>query len=62
MYKTILMPTDGSPCSFQALEHGLGLAKLWGPRSTSSTFWKTPPRPSGSLRKASPTAWSSWRT
>ncbi|WP_347241210.1 universal stress protein [Thermus sp.] len=27
MYKSILMPTDGSPCSFQALEHGLGLAK-----------------------------------
>jgi nucleotide-binding universal stress UspA family protein len=30
MYKTILMPTDGSPCSFQALEHGLGLAKALG--------------------------------
>ncbi|WP_234553600.1 universal stress protein [Thermus caliditerrae] len=27
MYKTILMPTDGSPCSFQAIEHGLSLAK-----------------------------------
>ncbi|MGC8877442.1 universal stress protein [Thermus sp.] len=27
MYKSVLMPTDGSPCSFQALEHGLGLAK-----------------------------------
>ena len=30
MYKTILMPTDGSPCSLQALEHGLGLAKALG--------------------------------
>jgi len=30
MYKTILMPTDGSPCSFQALEHGLSLAKALG--------------------------------
>jgi nucleotide-binding universal stress UspA family protein len=27
MYKTILMPTDGSPCSLQALEHGLSLAQ-----------------------------------
>ncbi|WP_018111202.1 universal stress protein [Thermus igniterrae] len=32
MYKSILMPTDGSPCSFQALEHGLGLAKALGAR------------------------------
>ncbi len=30
MYKTNLMPTDGSPCSFQALEHGLSLAKALG--------------------------------
>jgi len=30
MYKTILMPTDGSPCSLQALEHGLSLAKALG--------------------------------
>ncbi|MBW6395738.1 MULTISPECIES: universal stress protein [Thermus] len=30
MYKTILMPTDGSPCSLQALEHGLSLAKTLG--------------------------------
>ncbi|APD08995.1 MULTISPECIES: universal stress protein [Thermus] len=30
MYRTILMPTDGSPCSFQALEHGLSLAKALG--------------------------------
>ena len=28
MYKSILMPTDGSPCSLQALEHGLSLAKV----------------------------------
>lgn len=27
MYKSILMPTDGSPCSLQTLEHGLSLAK-----------------------------------
>ncbi|GAB5602971.1 universal stress protein [Thermus sp. FJN-A] len=27
MYRTILMPTDGSPCSFQAIEHGLALAR-----------------------------------
>ncbi|MFN4233018.1 MULTISPECIES: universal stress protein [Thermus] len=32
MYKTILMPTDGSPCSFQALEQGLSLAKALGAR------------------------------
>ncbi|GGN00984.1 universal stress protein [Thermus composti] len=30
MYQRILMPTDGSPCSFQALEHGLDLAKALG--------------------------------
>ncbi|MFN4070898.1 MAG: universal stress protein [Thermus caldifontis] len=30
MYKSILMPTDGSPCSLQALEHGLSLAKALG--------------------------------
>jgi nucleotide-binding universal stress UspA family protein len=30
MYKTILMPTDGSPCSFQAMEHGLSLAQALG--------------------------------
>ncbi|WP_114313235.1 universal stress protein [Thermus caldifontis] len=30
MYKSILMPTDGSPCSLQALEHGLSLAKVLG--------------------------------
>lgn len=30
MYQRILMPIDGSPCSFQAVEHGLGLAKTLG--------------------------------
>ena len=30
MYQKILMPTDGSPCSLQALEHGLDLAKTLG--------------------------------
>ncbi len=30
MYKTILMPTDGSPCSLQAIEHGLALAQALG--------------------------------
>ncbi|WP_243028069.1 universal stress protein [Thermus albus] len=30
MYKSILMPTDGSPCSLEALEHGLSLAKALG--------------------------------
>lgn len=30
MYQRILMPIDGSPCSFQAVKHGLGLAKTLG--------------------------------
>jgi len=30
MYKRILMPTDGSPCSDHALDHGLELARVLG--------------------------------
>jgi nucleotide-binding universal stress UspA family protein len=30
MYKSILLPVDGSPCSEVALEHGLNLAKTLG--------------------------------
>lgn len=34
MYKSILLPVDGSPCSDVALEHGLRLAKTLGAKIT----------------------------
>lgn len=34
MYREILIPIDGSPCSERALEQGLGLAKALGSRVT----------------------------
>ncbi len=34
MYKRILMPTDGSPASEAAIQHGLDLAKLLGSQVT----------------------------
>ena len=34
MYERILMPTDGSPASEDAIRHGLALAKLTGARVT----------------------------
>ncbi|MER3537455.1 MAG: universal stress protein [Thermus sp.] len=50
MYKTILMPIDGSPCSEQALQHGLELAKALGARvhflyvleNPAQAIWITP--------------------
>uniref|UniRef100_A0A7C2GF37 Universal stress protein n=1 Tax=Thermus islandicus TaxID=540988 RepID=A0A7C2GF37_9DEIN len=32
MYRSILMPTDGSPCSLEAIGHGLDLAKALSAR------------------------------
>ncbi|WP_022797459.1 universal stress protein [Thermus islandicus] len=32
MYRSILMPTDGSPCSLEAIGHGLDLAKVLSAR------------------------------
>lgn len=50
MYKRILMPTDGSNCSQQAIREGLEVAKNMGARVTflyaleniSSSFWISP--------------------
>lgn len=50
MYKRILMPTDGSNCSQQAIREGLEVAKSMGARVTflyaleniSSSFWISP--------------------
>ncbi|WP_117237667.1 universal stress protein [Thermus sediminis] len=50
MYKSILIPTDGSPCSFQALEHGLDLARalsakvhfLYVLENPAQAIWVTP--------------------
>ena len=37
MYKHILIPTDGSDLSQQAIEHGIALAKVLGARVTAVT-------------------------
>jgi nucleotide-binding universal stress UspA family protein len=37
MYKHILIPTDGSDLSQQAIEHGIALAKAVGARVTALT-------------------------
>ncbi|MGQ9510784.1 MAG: universal stress protein [Thermaceae bacterium] len=50
MYQRILMPIDGSPCSEQALRHGLGLAKalsakvhfLYVLENPAQAIWITP--------------------
>lgn len=50
MYKRILMPTDGSNCSQQAIREGLEVAKNMGARVTflyaleniGSSFWISP--------------------
>ena len=50
MYKTILMPIDGSPCSEQAVRHGLELAQALSARvhflyvleNPAQAIWITP--------------------
>ncbi|MGQ9691934.1 MAG: universal stress protein [Thermaceae bacterium] len=50
MYQRILMPIDGSPCSEQALRHGLGLARalsakvhfLYVLENPAQAIWITP--------------------
>ncbi|MEJ5337773.1 universal stress protein [Thermus oshimai] len=50
MYGRILMPIDGSPCSFQAVGHGLDLAKALGAKvhflyvleNPAQAIWITP--------------------